>query len=212
MRLLNIMLICIFIVVYGCPTVAAYTLTFDDVPSGTMLSNSSMYYLDYGANFADSFQTADHTNSEWGKSLSSPNVVIWTGDPYSDFASLKFGHYTWSSIEPCNVSSLDAYFSTDIDAVVKLTAYNWVAPSTLTEVANALIGESGQSWDNQYVEIKSAGNTFNMLTFQAVAGSNGLQGFCVDNMTVTPVPEPSSLLALLCGIGGISGMIWRRKR
>ena len=26
-----------------------------------------------------------------------------------------------------------------------------------------------------------------------------------------PVPEPSSIVALLCGIGGMSGMIWRRK-
>lgn len=27
----------------------------------------------------------------------------------------------------------------------------------------------------------------------------------------TPVPEPSSIIALLCGISGIGGMIWRRK-
>lgn len=26
-----------------------------------------------------------------------------------------------------------------------------------------------------------------------------------------PVPEPSSILALLCGIGGLSGFVWRRK-
>jgi probable HAF family extracellular repeat protein len=28
---------------------------------------------------------------------------------------------------------------------------------------------------------------------------------------LTPVPEPSSLLALLCGLGGFGGMMWRRK-
>lgn len=27
-----------------------------------------------------------------------------------------------------------------------------------------------------------------------------------------PVPEPSSLLSLLCGLGGIGGVMWRRKR
>ena len=27
-----------------------------------------------------------------------------------------------------------------------------------------------------------------------------------------PVPEPSSLLALVCGLGGLGGLMWRRKR
>lgn len=29
---------------------------------------------------------------------------------------------------------------------------------------------------------------------------------------VTPVPEPSGLLAILCGLGGIGGIMWRRKK
>lgn len=33
----------------------------------------------------------------------------------------------------------------------------------------------------------------------------------VDDVTFSLVPEPSSVITLLCGIGGMGGMIWRRK-
>ena len=34
----------------------------------------------------------------------------------------------------------------------------------------------------------------------------------VEAFLLTPVPEPSSLLALICGLSGLGGVIWRRKR
>ncbi len=31
-------------------------------------------------------------------------------------------------------------------------------------------------------------------------------------ITVTPIPEPSGLLALVSGLGGLAGMVWRRRK
>jgi len=34
----------------------------------------------------------------------------------------------------------------------------------------------------------------------------------VDDMTIVPIPEPSSLLALIGGLGAIAGLVVRRRR
>jgi len=48
-------------------------------------------------------------------------------------------------------------------------------------------------------------------TFPACRVSNGLDGYIFD-LTATVVPEPSSLLSLLCGLGGFGRLIELRKR
>lgn len=57
------------------------------------------------------------------------------------------------------------------------------------------------------VELSRAGirsiewmDTYPNMTFAAI-----------DNITITTVPEPSSIFALLCGMGGLGGIMWRRK-
>ncbi|MCE5322820.1 hypothetical protein LLG46_05820 [bacterium] len=40
---------------------------------------------------------------------------------------------------------------------------------------------------------------------------NGLDGYIFD-LTATVIPEPSGLLALVCGLAGISGIAWRRNK
>jgi len=212
MRYPLVWLVCIAIIGFGQPAVAAaYTLTFDEVPSGTVLGHSDIYRDFYGANFSEGFQAADHTYWTDNIARSSPNVLIWTGDIYSAFAQLLFGHYTMSYAEPYGVSSLSAYFSTGIDSVVRVTAYNWIAPNTLVEVASVEVGKAGEAWNNEKITIAPAGQSFNTIYFEGVSGG-GLRGFCVDDMTVTPVPEPSSLAALFAGVAGCGGMLWRRRR
>lgn len=54
------------------------------------------------------------------------------------------------------------------------------------------------------------------VTWSSSGGTNaGFGGagqvFVMDNLTYGSVPEPSSILALLCGVCGMGGMVWRRK-
>lgn len=54
------------------------------------------------------------------------------------------------------------------------------------------------------------------ITWSSSGGTNaGLGGsgqlFAMDNLSYDFVPEPSSILSLLCGIGGMGGMMRRRK-
>jgi len=50
--------------------------------------------------------------------------------------------------------------------------------------------------------------TTHRLQLTSLGGAVALYG----GAALAPVPEPSSLLALLCGLGGLGGMIWRRNR
>lgn len=210
MRYLITLLIYVFSMVCGCSVANAYTLTFDDVQSGTILANSTVY-RDCGANFLAGFQTASHLGAVWGAPKSGENVLIWIGDQYHQLARVKFGLFTTDFVQPYNVSSVSGYYSTNMDAVVRVTAYHWIAPSTLIQVASVVIGGPGQSWNNSYVQINSSGTPFDSLYFESIS-SSGLGGFCVDNMTVNLVPEPSSLLTLLAGLGGFGVMLRRRHK
>lgn len=67
-----------------------------------------------------------------------------------------------------------------------------------------VIGTSGESWNNRLVEISTTPDApFEILKFEGVNSSNDLLGFSADDMTITLVPEPSSLLALACGLGAL---------
>ena len=172
-------------------TYASVTLTFDEFPSGTVLSDSSYSRV----SFSSDFQVTDHVGSLWGFPHSGTNVLTSTGMGWSS-PHIAFG-------DPGHldrVESLGAYFSTDTSVVIGLVAYR----PGFQEVARVLIGAPGESWNNRFVEIKAAGGlTFSMLELYGVNSPNDLLGFCLDDMTITLVPEPSSLLALAGGLGAL---------
>lgn len=57
--------------------------------------------------------------------------------------------------------------------------------------ASVLIGAPGETWLNRYVEIRGGpGAPFDSLAFEGVNSPDDLRRFSVDDMTITPVPEP----------------------
>lgn len=189
---------------------AAYatTLTFDEVPDGTVLRYST-YGADHRVSFSDDFRASDHTGSGWGPPHSGSNVLTSSGSAYS---RILFGHYTASDAEPDPAQSVTAYFSTELDAMVRITAYHIAQAQPAVLITSVVIGASGESWNNGYIEMSAApGLSFEMLEFAGVNSPDELLHFCADDMTIVPVPEPSALLALAGGLG-VFGLPFIRRR
>jgi len=201
--------ICITAVVLCCSVAHGVTLTFDEVSSGTVLRYST-YGDDHRVSFSDDFRATDHTGSGWGPPRSGSNVLTSSGSAYS---RLLFGYYTPSDIEPDPAQSVTAYFSTELDAMVRITAYHIAEAQPAVLITSVVIGASGKSWNNRYIEMSaSPGLSFEMLEFEGVNSADDLLGFCADDMTITLVPEPSSLIAVAGGLAGLGGMALRRRR
>ena len=201
--------------VFPCSTPAqCRTLSFDDVPSGTDLLSSSLYTGTYRVRFK-TFHATDHSGATWGTPFSAPNVAACSAIPAGGSAQVNFGIVTPSVFDPDFARTVGAHFSTDTGAVVTMTAYHPVQIGGINysePVISVTIGAPGQSWDNVYMEITSPDVPFNELMFRGVSSPNDLLGFCMDDMTITYVPEPSSLLALCAGIGAMGAVIRRRRR
>ena len=185
------------------------TLTFDDVPSGTVLRGSAYAYTHRIWPSSD-LQAIDHTASPWGHPYSGSNVLVSTGSfPPS---IIGFGYFTTYSADWDHLQSLSAYFSTAPGAMIKITAVHWVGPGGVP-VGSTVIGGLGESWDNRYVEIRpsSPQYSFEEIVIESVNSPSDLTGFCADDMTITLVPEPSSLLALAGGLVALGLPVIRRK-
>ena len=104
----------------------------------------------------------------------------------------------------------------------------WTAPAGVTGTATItglfLPGDSGREqvavrknnteiWhavDSGIFDLVTAvtpGDTIDFAVYAAYAGGN-----TPVNATISVVPEPSTLLTLLSGIGGLGGLMWRRRK
>lgn len=188
-----------------CTCVQAYTLTFDDVPSGQPLAD---YYGGlYGAGFNGWFDAVDHSSSTWGPPHSGGYVMRclwprgWSG------AECKF--MFWPSEKLYSITSLGAYYSTEPGAVIRLDAFHY---GNSQPVSSVTIGSAGQSWNNVYASVNSPTGQIDYVMFYSVSSEDALQHFCADDMTIAPVPEPSALMALAGGLGALGLPLIRRKR
>jgi len=185
-----------------------YTVTFDDIPPGGDLS---YYESEHGLALWGGWYVVDHMGSGWGQPRSGLNVLMWDWNP-SWAAGFSFGldptDYPDSSFLPYNVRSVSAYFSTEPGIVLRMTGY----AKDGNEVASALIGATGESWTNRYVEITSEPEEIAFVHISGVTSQDDRYHFCLDDLTIVPVPEPSSLLALGSGVLALAGLALRRRR
>ena len=203
--------VCIAALILVCPAAYGATLTFDEVPSGTVLWDSP-YAYSHRVWFSQDFRATDHRGSSWGPPHSGSNVLASVGDP--DFnPRVLFGYYTTSEADRDPIQAVGAYFCTQTGAMVRVTAYHWIPPATTVAVASVVIGAPGESWNNRYVEISSSpGSPFERLEFEGVNSPDDLLGFSADDMTITPIPEPGSLVLLAGGLAGMGASLLRRRR
>ncbi|MCE5322823.1 PEP-CTERM sorting domain-containing protein [bacterium] len=207
MKTLRIILAAVMIMTL-CHMAQAYTLTFDDVPTG--VSPGTYYLATYGISLEfPNVQIECHSGSDWGPPHSENNVLVAS----NSFQGSKFTFiFKWADIGHMNdpmyyVNSVGAYFCTQQDVVLQMVGYD----SDLEHpVASAYIGATGESWKNRYVEISSSGN-INAVVFYSIS-TDAFHKFCMDDLTVDPVPEPSGILAILGGVATLGGIAWRRRR
>jgi len=193
-----------------CPASAwAYTLTFDDIPAG---QDISYYTAEYGVIWASGFEVVDESQFSWSQAHSGTNVLIWNCSHPSWAAGFEFGadpaDYPDCSIPPYNVYSVGAYFSTDMGQVLALVGYRKGG----SVAATATVGSELESWQDRYVEIFSASGDIAFVHISGVSSPDARYRFCLDHLTVVPVPEPSALLALAGGLGVLGLPFIRRRR
>lgn len=107
-----------------CSATYGTTITFDEVPSGTLLAGSSYYNDNYRVWFAAPFQAISYTELVWAIPHSGNNVFVWSDEerellPYG--GSVSFGYVTpaWAVYDL--ISSVGAYFSTQTGVMIRMT-------------------------------------------------------------------------------------------
>ncbi|MEN6358310.1 MAG: PEP-CTERM sorting domain-containing protein [Armatimonadota bacterium] len=198
----------IALLIICCSEAYAYVMTFDDIATGSDLD----YYAEqYNAYFTEGFQVTDHSACTWGSPNSGNNVLTWVGTSSQD-AWLTFGNMSYGgpiTVGQHSIRSLCAFFSTD-GVQVLAKAYRM---DTVTPVCIRQIGATDVSWDNEYVDlVADDGGVIDYIKFEGAYTPAARMGFCVDDINVDPVPEPSSILALVSGVIGYGGLVLKRKR
>jgi len=185
-------------------TVNAFTIGFDDAAAG---AKYYVYDNDINSVYFNAFRVLDHSSSTWGIPHSGANVLGWTGS--GSGPTIAFGAVDIYGRPLVNVQHFGAYYSTTLGTVLEMRVYKNRPPNG-TLIQTIQIGSSTEAWDNKYIEVDSSAGEINGLMFQA-ASQGALSGFCLDDLTITPVPEPSSILALLGGLAGANILAWRRR-
>ncbi len=137
-------------------------------------------------------------------------MLMWDGNPIYA-AGLRFGNAPpdgTGDIPHYNVTLVGGYFSTQLDIQIQMVGYGQGG----VPFTSALIGAPGESWNNVYVEITSHAGEIRYVNLQGVNSPDDKRGFCVDDITVVPVPEPTAFAALGIGLLPIALAMRKRRR
>lgn len=198
-------IVAIFIITVG--SCGAYFLTFEEPgpPGAPEYVHGLWYYRTvYNIWFDGSFESADFSSSSWGSPRSGSYVLVnrWSIPLYESMVKFAYPNGDMSSMR-----YFSGYFSTETDCRIRVEAIRNIDYNPVV-VGSVEIGGVGESWHNRFVEINPTGGVIDYFLFKAVGGS-GLLGYCADDITFLPVPEPASLTALAVGLVGV---IARRRR
>lgn len=205
-------------------TANAYTVTFDDVPTGT---RPSCYFVDNNLYISNAFSVVDYSTSSWGHPHSGNNVLTVVSSIYSPCIRLMSPYYD-SSGRPCvdadgngisiNASYFGAYFSTPAGVEIKMSIFKYVGSNLVTTpIAEMTIGSRYEAWNNKLIDYYSNSGEINEVRFDLIwaqppppGNSPGI--LCLDDLTVTPVPEPSSLVTLGLSLIPLASCAMRREK
>jgi hypothetical protein len=175
----------------------AYTLTFDDIPVGHDLG---YYKQQYGFD-APGWEVIDSVASGWGMPHSGTQAVIWNDDPVWATA---FGFFFVDGVSEYAAQSVGAYFTTAPGVVLQMRGY------TARGAITATIGDANGTWVNRYVQMSSPTGIL-YVHIAGLSSPDARYHFSMDDLTVVPVPEPSSILALGFGLAAMGAMLRRRR-
>jgi len=191
----------------------AYTLTFDEVPAGT----DPLYYCTMDTPFCANYPFAidDHSAASWGPPHSTTNVLVCNGTVGEVVLQAPpFG--TTGLGTPMCASFFGAYFSTPCKNEVTMTLYKRVG-NGVSPITSLTIGSRTEVWSDHFVGYDSPAGDIYYIKFQVTwldpfRDPRTIAIFSLDNVTITPIPEPSSLATLACGLAGVGGALIRRRQ
>lgn len=185
-----------------CSAAYSLTTTFDSLTPG---SDPSYSVFENVLVMFDGFAVEDHSEASWG-SPHSGNIVLVGQDYYNSAIS-------WKGVTPGRqplMNSISAYFSTQEGVVMRMDCYNSIVTGS-APVASATIGAEGESWNDRYVEL-NATDPFWKVVFSPIGQLNPQLYFSMDDLKLTPVPEPSSVAVLGAGLLPLGFSLRRRRR
>jgi len=138
----------------------------------------------------------------WGTPHSGTQAAIWNGNPLFG-TGWGFGV---DAVSEYTVRSVGAYFTTAPGVVLEMCGFE--AGNLIT----VRIGDTDGSWTNRYAEINSPTGRIAFVYIVGISSPDARYHFAMDDLTVVPVPEPSSLAALLAGVAGFGAVLRRRTR
>jgi len=185
MKRLTLILVAAFVV--GLPlTASAVTLTFDEFPIGTVVSNQ---YAPQGVVFLQGFNGNFPIITPDVAMPTSP--VLSPNPPFAGDFTIRFPSGA------TGVSFLSGFWDTPNSGLIQVFSPSNAPLGTFT---NAGTGVQTFNFD---------GALIGRIYFNSVSDPAGAD---IDNLTFSPIPEPSTLLLLgssLAGLGG--GFAWRRR-
>ena len=166
----------------------AITYTFDEYSVGTIITNQYSYFTLLSGTDGNTGRIALDSDFPSAPVLSPSTTSGWTGDYTLDFVvpvyGLSFDTGYWNTP---GAGVIDVFASDDTTLVAQLSN----------------VGTVIEAFD-----LSSYGN-IGKLYFSSLSDPAGSS---IDNLSFTPVPEPSTFLLLGGGLAGLAFVVRRRKK